>query len=193
MRIEQPYSGRRFRSFNEYRGHLADAISSIIVNGKARERKQFLNPTVGISRGYGLPAVAALVREFGTTETITLSVNVNGMDDFGAEIAGDLGLRVEEFSHGVADVIDNLDQVELRHDQIEQPANLSRLREWAMILLLRASSRRLTVRFISAGLWAIAFGLRALICHPMFLVAFLMGGPLLNLGYALALRTCQFL
>jgi len=122
IRIEQPYLGRNFRSFNEYRKHLADAISSIIINGKAPERKHVLNPTIGISCGYDSPAVAALVQEAGATEALTLSVNVNGMNDSGAEIAKDLGLQVQEFEHAVADKIENLDQVELRQDQIQEAA-----------------------------------------------------------------------
>ena len=93
IRIEQPYLGRNFRSFNEYRKHLADAISSIIINGKAPERKHVLNPTIGISCGYDSPAVAALVQRGWSYRSPHPVCQRERMNDFWAEIAKDLGLQ----------------------------------------------------------------------------------------------------
>jgi hypothetical protein len=99
-----------------------ETVSDIVANGSSRYRTHRLSSIVAISRGYDSSAVAALAKEAGATEAVTLSVHVNGSDDSGADIARVFGLNLREFAHPVGDTIHNLDHVELTKSQLDSAA-----------------------------------------------------------------------
>jgi hypothetical protein len=108
IRFAQPYLGREFRDFRDYRGFLSSRVASLFRNALHPARRRPLPPIVSVSSGYDSPAVAVLAREHGCGEAVTIAVNVGGVEDSGREIAERLGLAVREFPHLAGRELDRL-------------------------------------------------------------------------------------
>jgi len=80
----------RFGDFADYKGYLLDTLARIQIN----EPSYALMTTV--SRGYDSATCAALARDLGCKDSITLREARGGNVDSGAEIAGALGMRCIE-------------------------------------------------------------------------------------------------
>lgn len=88
-------------SFDEYRGYLNDAATTIARNASAAGRGHRYSPLATISSGYDSPAAAVFAREAGATRAVTFGSarRVFGPEsDAGDEIARRLGLEASQHS-----------------------------------------------------------------------------------------------
>ena len=106
--FSQPYLGREFKDFHEYRGFLSSNTAALISNAMHPKRHQLLPPISSVSSGYDSAAVAALSKENGCQEAVTMKVKVLGVQDSGREVSEQLGLRVQEFTHVAGQEIESL-------------------------------------------------------------------------------------
>ena len=108
IRFSQPYLGREFKDFEDYRSFLSGNVAALSSNATHPKRKTQLRPITTVSSGYDSAAVAALAKENGCQEALTLNVKVGGVDDSGSEVSEQLGLKLHEFPHVVGSEIDSL-------------------------------------------------------------------------------------
>jgi hypothetical protein len=99
IRFSQPYLGRTFPRFEDYRRFLSDSLAALFANATHPARRRPLPPLTTVSSGYDSPAVAALAREHGCRDAVTIAARIGDAEDSGREIAEQLGLRVREFPH----------------------------------------------------------------------------------------------
>lgn len=106
--FDQPFLGRDFRSFKDYRGFLQETTERLTANGADARRAHPLAPLAAVSQGYDSPAVAAIVAAAGGREATTLRIRLRGYDDCGTIVGDQLGFRVVEIPHPLGDRLGTL-------------------------------------------------------------------------------------
>lgn len=104
----QPYLGRKYKDFSDYRGYLVRTLEELIANATSKARSFPLTPIATVSKGYDSPAVAVLAREAGCREALCMDVAVGGVDDSGSDLASELGLAVHNHPHPLGRHISDL-------------------------------------------------------------------------------------
>jgi hypothetical protein len=90
-----------FADYGSYKTFLTNTLSSIFDNGRSGDRKIKYGPLATLSSGYDSPACAALAKDAGCGEAVTLRLSAEeqelfgGGDDCGAAIAEALGLCIQ--------------------------------------------------------------------------------------------------
>ena len=95
-------------NFKEYRDHLSKQLGALFANARHPGRSTRFEPIATVSTGYDSVACAALAKEQGCVEALTLDVSVKGKDDHGGDVAASLGLRLISRRHVMGDDIANL-------------------------------------------------------------------------------------
>ena len=98
QRTEKPNGSRSFSDFDEYHQFLRNCMSALRENLEDSARKMPFRFLATMSSGYDSPTVAALAREVGCREAITIVDSRGGGDDSGTEIARHLDIEVEPYA-----------------------------------------------------------------------------------------------
>jgi len=86
-----------FTDFAGYRRLLLETLGSLVENARAPERRvPYGDILATCSSGYDSPACAALARELGCREAITLRTGRGGREDSGKRVAESLGMTCHE-------------------------------------------------------------------------------------------------
>lgn len=81
-----------FKDFTSYKNFLVETISQAAINSNAVEIASYL------SKGYDSVACTALARQAGGNLTFSVKTSRDGIDDSGANIAKQLGMKTIEFN-----------------------------------------------------------------------------------------------
>ena len=105
----QPVSATgSFADYAGYRSHLLETLRSIVENARdGRRRAPYGDIVTTCSAGYDSPACAALARDLGCREALSLRTGRGGGDDSGRAVAASLGLECierERFGAGLEQV-----------------------------------------------------------------------------------------
>jgi hypothetical protein len=106
--FEKDFFGRSYRDYQEYHSFLVDTTRRVFENAMHPGRKIQLPPVATVSTGYDSVGVAAIAKECGCEDAITLGVTVYGHDDSGTAVAQALGMNLRSFDHVAGSVVDGL-------------------------------------------------------------------------------------
>ena len=87
---------RTFESYEDYRTALSSVVGAVVANAGHPDRRRSYRPVTTVSAGYDSAACAALAREAGCEEAVTLRTARRGRVDTGRRVAEALGLSVVE-------------------------------------------------------------------------------------------------
>lgn len=93
-----------FRSFEQYRDHLAEVVAKVVSNADDARRPCKFPAVTLMSTGYDSTAVSALAKEAGATEALTMRryrPGTNELVDHPAAIADALSMQLHEVERGV--------------------------------------------------------------------------------------------
>ena len=102
----------KFLNFEAYNNHLLMVLNNLIDNGHDNSRKIKYFPLSSISKGYDSPAVTSLIKKLGSFESVTVDVDICGVNDSGSDIAKVLGISCHPCEHPAGKSINNLDNME---------------------------------------------------------------------------------
>ncbi len=89
---EKNWEQRAFDSYENYLGFMRKTMSSIAENAVSKERNYPYKILCPLSNGYDSPAVAALARDVEGIEAFTFSMDRQGENDSGEQVAEALGM-----------------------------------------------------------------------------------------------------
>ncbi|MHB8957686.1 MAG: hypothetical protein ACYC4U_32390 [Pirellulaceae bacterium] len=99
--VDKPDTCPGFHTYAEYHEFLRARARQLGVNLADEHRKFKVEPLAGVSKGYDSCAAAAIAREAGCRNTVTIA-NASSLfprSDSGREVAGYLGMSCEEYRH----------------------------------------------------------------------------------------------
>lgn len=98
--VQKPPAGWSFKTFEEYRTFLANAVQQLTENLAAPDRTLPLSMMGTLSSGYDTTAVSALLAAQGLPEAITITSARGGASDTGHVAAKRLGIKLHAKSRG---------------------------------------------------------------------------------------------
>lgn len=99
--VDKPDTTPAFTCYADYHGFLVDVARRLGANLSSLSRRHRIVPFASVSSGYDSGAAAAIAREAGCTETVSI-VNASSLlprSDSGLEIATHLGLACRGYHH----------------------------------------------------------------------------------------------
>ncbi len=99
--VDKPDTAPAFACYADYYAYLVGTARRLGANLEAPSRRHKVTPVASISSGYDAAAAAAIAREAGCRQALTIanSSSLLPRSDSGAVIARHLGLRCREFRH----------------------------------------------------------------------------------------------
>jgi len=91
-----------FSSFHQYVDYLQATLRKTFANGQHAARQRRYLPIATVSSGYDSPAVAAIAKNLGCHQALTLKQARGNVDDSGKEVGRYLGIEVLELDRSKA-------------------------------------------------------------------------------------------
>lgn len=98
LREEHPTAFADFKHYREYRDHLLTTLRQLVDNAQNRHRRKPYDRVVTtVSSGYDSAACAALGKQLGAQEAVTLTTGRGDIADSGKDVSNALGLLCHEY------------------------------------------------------------------------------------------------
>ena len=101
VEVDKPDATPDFNCYADYYGFLVETARRLKANLESPARKQKIVPLASVSSGYDSGAAAAIAREAGCEDAVTIvnSSSLLSRSDSGLEIAGHLGINCRTYRH----------------------------------------------------------------------------------------------